>query len=124
MENLEYIRIAKKGSSGKAMAAANMNELFQHVKRRNGSMLITAIDFTNAFGSVPHDLIMKTMKQRNFPEWTQKIVRDLYDGASSIIQLKGEKSSEIPRRKGGMSVESSVVQLVHRATDSTDRSSK
>jgi hypothetical protein len=55
-------------------------------------MVLTAIDFTNAFGSVPHDLIMSTMKQRNFPQWTKEIVADMYTGASSTIQgvMKGE----------------------------------
>jgi hypothetical protein len=36
---------------------------------------MTTIDFTNAFGSVPHKLIMSTMRQQNFPEWTRVSLR-------------------------------------------------
>jgi hypothetical protein len=77
-----------------------LNELFQHAKRKNKSMIITAIDFTNAFGSVPHELIMSTMKQRNFPMWIQEIVRDMYTGATSTIELQGVRSEAIPWNKG------------------------
>jgi hypothetical protein len=47
-----------------------LNELFLDAPRRHKGLVMTIIDFTNAFGSVPHELIMSTMRQRNFPEWT------------------------------------------------------
>jgi hypothetical protein len=45
-----------------------LNELFHDTKRNNKGLVITAIDFTNAFASVPHELIQSTMKQRKIPE--------------------------------------------------------
>jgi hypothetical protein len=61
---------------------------------------MTTIDFTNAFGSVPHELIMSTMRQRNFPEWTQSIVSNMYTAATSIIELKGNRSDPIAWKRG------------------------
>jgi hypothetical protein len=77
-----------------------LNELFQHVKRSKKSIALTAIDFTNAFGSVPHEMIMSTMRQRGFPMWAVKIVEDMYSGASSTVELKGERSEAIPWKCG------------------------
>ncbi|MDR3078594.1 MAG: hypothetical protein LBU15_00990 [Rickettsiales bacterium] len=51
-----------------------LNELFLDARRGHNGLVMTTIDFTNAFGSVPHQLIMSMMRQRNFPEWTQNIV--------------------------------------------------
>jgi hypothetical protein len=47
-----------------------LNELFLEARRRDKGLVMTTIDFTNAFGSVPHEPIMSTMRQRNFPKWT------------------------------------------------------
>jgi hypothetical protein len=43
------------------------NELFQDAKRKNKDLIATAVDFSNAFGSILHDLIMSTLNQLNFP---------------------------------------------------------
>jgi hypothetical protein len=43
-----------------------LNELFQDAKKKNKDLIVTVIDFSNAFGSIPHDLIMSTLKQLNF----------------------------------------------------------
>jgi hypothetical protein len=72
-----------------------MNELFYEAHRNRDNLVVTAIDFTKAFGSVPHELIMSTMKQRNFPRWTQNIVADLYNGATSVIEKRACRSDKI-----------------------------
>jgi hypothetical protein len=40
-----------------------LNELLQNVNRNKETLIVTVMDFTNAFGAVPHELIMSTMKQ-------------------------------------------------------------
>ena len=40
-----------------------LNELIQHVSRNEGSIYITTIDFADAFGSIPHSQIFKSMKE-------------------------------------------------------------
>jgi hypothetical protein len=76
-----------------------LNELFHDARRNHKDLVVTAIDFTNAFGSVPHELILSTMKQRNFPECTRKIVQDMYANASSVIELRGGKSAPMAWKK-------------------------
>jgi hypothetical protein len=46
-----------------------LNELLHNAKQNRKSLIVTATDFTNAFGSLPHELIMSTMKQGNLPMW-------------------------------------------------------
>jgi hypothetical protein len=77
-----------------------LNELYHDAYRNHKGLVITAIDFTNVFGSVPHKLILSTMKQRNFPEWTQSLVHDMYANASSFIELCGGRSDPIDWKKG------------------------
>jgi hypothetical protein len=77
-----------------------LNELLHNANRNRENLVVTAIDFTNAFGSVPHDLIMSVMRQRRFPEWTQKIVASMYQGATSVIEMKGNRSEKIAWKRG------------------------
>jgi hypothetical protein len=77
-----------------------LNELLYNAHRNREGLVVTAIDFTNAFGSVPHELIMSTMQQRNFAEWCQKIVKDMYEGATSVIEMREESSEKICWRRG------------------------
>jgi hypothetical protein len=59
-----------KKSNGCSEHGIILNELLHNANRNKEGLVVMAIDFTNAFGSVPHELIMSTMKQRNFPNWT------------------------------------------------------
>jgi hypothetical protein len=61
---------------------------------------MTAIDFSNAFGSVPQDLIMSTVKQLNFPVWIRTTIKDMYDKAKSKIEDRGRQTDSIRWRKG------------------------
>jgi hypothetical protein len=72
-----------------------LNELLYEAHRNRDNLVVIAIDFTNRFGSVPHELIMSTMKQRNFPRWTLNIVADLYNGATSVIEKRACRSDKI-----------------------------
>jgi hypothetical protein len=72
-----------------------LNELLQNASRSHESLVATAIDVTNAFGSVPHELIMSVMRQRRLPEWCPRIVTSMYRGATSVIELNGVRSEKI-----------------------------
>jgi hypothetical protein len=39
-----------------------LNEPLHNANRTRDTLMVTAIDFTNGFGSAPHELIMSTMK--------------------------------------------------------------
>jgi hypothetical protein len=77
-----------------------LNELFLDARRGHKGLVMTIIHFTNAFGSVPHELIMSTMRQRNLSEWRQSIMSDMYTAATSIIELKGNRSDPIAWKRG------------------------
>jgi hypothetical protein len=80
--------------------ADNQNMIFHDSNQQLKSLVVRAIDFSNVFGSVPHDLIMSVRRQRNFPEWMRNIVTDMYDGATSIVPLKGTRSEALGWKKG------------------------
>jgi hypothetical protein len=77
-----------------------LNELLYDAHRNRSNLVVTAIDCTNAFGSVPHELIMSTMKQRNCPSWTRNIIIDLYKGATSVIERRGTRSERMLWKRG------------------------
>jgi hypothetical protein len=82
-------------ANGCSEHAILLNEILHQASRRHEDLIVTAIDFANAFGSVPHDLIMSVMKQRGFPEWTRGIVESMYDGATSVLEVGGGRSRKI-----------------------------
>jgi hypothetical protein len=73
----------------------DLNELLYEAHRNRDNLVVITIDFTNAFGSVPRELIMSTMKQRNFPRCAQNMVADLNNGATSVIEKRGCRSDKI-----------------------------
>jgi hypothetical protein len=90
-----------KGCNGCTEHAVILNELFHDARREDNSLIVTAIDFTNAFGSVPHDLIMSTLRQRGFPAWMQDIIEDIYTGGTTSIEVKGRtKVQSVNLEKG------------------------
>jgi hypothetical protein len=97
---LGYTKRFHPGTNGCSQHGIPLNERLYEAHRNRTNLVGTAIDFTNAFGSVPHELIMSTMEQRNFPSWMRDIVADLYKGASSVIEKRGTRSGKIPWKRG------------------------
>jgi hypothetical protein len=67
----------------------------QHAKRNSKDLGVTAIHFTTASKSVLHDLMMPVMRQAGFPEWTRQIAADMYEGPTSVIEMREERSDKI-----------------------------
>jgi hypothetical protein len=78
-----------------------LNELFQDMKEKNKNCTVTAIVFPSAFDSVPHDLIMSTLKQLNFRIWVREIIKDMCDTAKSTTEDRGKQTGSIMSRKRG-----------------------
>jgi hypothetical protein len=68
-----------KKTNGRSEHGILLIELFQDAKRKNKDLIVTVIHFSNAFGSVPHDLIMSSLRQLNFPRWVRAIINDMCD---------------------------------------------
>ena len=77
-----------------------VNELFNDARRRNTNLITLTIDCTNAFGSVPLELITSTLQQRGIPGTLIDIIRDTYEGASTRITTLGGTTGKILWRKG------------------------
>jgi hypothetical protein len=80
--------------------AMRLNELLHNANRSHKSLVVTAIDFTNPLGSVPHELIMSVMRQRQFPEWSQRIVASIYRRETAVIENNGVRSQKIAWKRG------------------------
>ena len=77
-----------------------LNEIIHSSKRIESSLHMLTIDFTNAFGSVPHDLIFDTLSAKGFNNDFIQIIRSIYSDNQSIIEVNGTKSDKIPWRRG------------------------
>ena len=77
-----------------------INEIFNDARRMNKDVIAMTIDCTNAFGSVPLELITSTLRQRGIPESLIAIIRDTYTGASTKISTLRGTTEKILWRKG------------------------
>jgi hypothetical protein len=89
-----------KKTNGCSEHAILLDGLFQDARRKGKDLYVTTIDFTNAFGSVPYELILSTLKQRGFPEWVIEADKNMYDEAKSTIFHKGQQTESISWKKG------------------------
>ena len=77
-----------------------IQELFADAKRNSKDLIITTLDFRNAFGSVPHKLIKNVMKQIGFPKLLVTLIMECYKGATTRISTYKGFSKDIDILKG------------------------
>ncbi|PIC11721.1 hypothetical protein B9Z55_028901 [Caenorhabditis nigoni] len=65
-------------------------------KGKKSNLSVAWLDLTNAFGSVPHELIKHTLETYGFPEIVVQIIMDMYKGAA--IRVKNGKVSYAAQR--------------------------
>ena len=88
------------GGNGAMDHISSLNELMYHAKRINENCVLTAVDLTNAFGSVPHQLIFDTIERKGFNGTFLSIVKDIYRDNFTQIDVGGKRSEKIQIRKG------------------------
>jgi hypothetical protein len=71
------------------------HEMISHTTLHRKDMYMMQIDFSNAFGSVPHELILSNMYPMGFPHATVELVRDIYTDNRSKITLTGGETNFI-----------------------------
>ncbi|EGT57498.1 hypothetical protein CAEBREN_24961 [Caenorhabditis brenneri] len=69
-------------------------------KGKMSDLSVAWLDLTNAFGSVPHELIESTLIAYGYPETVVHIIKDMYDGASIRVKTRDEKSQQIRINSG------------------------
>jgi hypothetical protein len=87
-------------TNGCSEHAILLNELVHHASRKRKNIVATAIDFSNAFGSVPQEMILSVMQQRGFPEWMCQTVKEMYTGASSVVEVRGRRTPHVAWKRG------------------------
>ena len=58
------------------------------------------MDITDAFGSIPHDLMMSELRDAGYAEWLCSLTKEIYTGSSFRIKTKNGLSSVVVHRKG------------------------
>ena len=87
-------------SGGPCDHIAALNELLYMAKRQNTECVLVAIDFTNAFGTVPHQLILDSLKRKGFGETFTSVIGDLYTNNKTTIDVNGVRSGSINWNRG------------------------
>lgn len=96
---------------------AMLNELIHNAKRKNEELFLTAIDFKNAFGSVPHQLIFDAMNAKGFPPEVIDIFKDMYTDCTTMISVGGRSSGPINWKRGVIQGDPASPMLFNLALD-------
>jgi hypothetical protein len=88
------------GQAGCMEHAVLTREMISHAQLHRKNFYMVQIDFSNAFGSVPHDFILSNMMEMGFPTVVTDIVKNIYTDNSSKISLVGGDTPFIPWSSG------------------------
>jgi hypothetical protein len=88
------------GKAGCLEHCCTVNMMVDDAMSYNKELYVMSLDFKDAFGSVPHELLKYNLLKSGFPENLVSVITDSYEGAfSNIITSKG-MGDLIPIRKG------------------------
>ncbi|WP_334097073.1 reverse transcriptase domain-containing protein, partial [Helicobacter typhlonius] len=88
------------GINGCSDNSAIISEIFYDAMRSHKSVFITALDFKNAFGSVPHALIIDCLKKKGFPKQFVHLIDNVYTGSTTNIMTSKFTSRDICINRG------------------------
>ena len=77
-----------------------MDEIIKSARSNNKTLHITWYDLEDAFGSVPHSLIMHSLERTHFPPQIQNYIREQYKQTTSVVQTGSFKSEEFSFKRG------------------------
>ena len=89
-----------KGVDGCLEHSRTASELFCDANRKGKNIYATAIDFRDAFGSIPHDLIHYTLRSMRFPDSLCEIIKNSYESAYTNVRVGNVVSRPIRIGKG------------------------
>lgn len=76
------------------------NEINSYASRHNMEMFQTAIDITNAFGTVPHKLIFDSLRAKGLNNDIIELLEDLYNNAQTSVFTPKDHSQPIQINRG------------------------
>jgi hypothetical protein len=74
--------------------------MIAHAKRHHKNLHMVQIDFSNAFGSVPQNMIEYNVLRMGIPEDIVNPVMDIYNGCETVIVTPAGQSEPIEWRSG------------------------
>ena len=69
------------GISGCLEHTAVISQLIREAKQEKKNLVVTWLDIANAYGSIPHELIMKSLSEAHIPEDVIHMVENYYNNA-------------------------------------------
>ena len=78
----------------------SIRAIIEDFKNSSGRLYVYFMDITDAFGSIPHDLMISELRDAGYPEWLCSLTKEIYTGSSFRIRTKNGLSDVVVRRKG------------------------
>ena len=66
------------GVSGCLEHTSILSQLIREAKAEKKNLVVTWLDIANAYGSIPHDVIMKALRRAHVPENTRQLIESYY----------------------------------------------
>ena len=66
------------GVSGCLEHTAVLSQLIREAKKEKKNLVVTWLDIANAYGSIPHDVIMKALQRAHIPDSTRSLIESYY----------------------------------------------
>jgi hypothetical protein len=66
------------GVSGCLEHTAVLSQLIREAKKEKKNLVVTWLDVANAYGSIPHDVIMKALQRAHIPDSTRSLIESYY----------------------------------------------
>lgn len=77
-----------------------LKSIFQDSRRRKKPASVVWLDLRDAFGSVPHPILLKILNLAGLHGATLTIIRDIYLGSTTSVQTRSERTPQIPCLRG------------------------
>ena len=77
-----------------------LDEIVKDAKMRKRTVHITFFDLADAFGSVPHNLIVHTLQRNHFPPEVVLYIHKFYSQLNAIVHTKSFKSEVFTFKRG------------------------
>ena len=88
------------GVSGCIENALTVSELFADARRRHRDLIVVALDFKNAFGSVDHNFMLEVLRRKGFGGRILSLIGDLYINATTYVETEEGRTRLIDIKVG------------------------